>query len=203
MGDLHSRWRDLVVDGKPSVLGFFPVGDSFIRTNPLYGRGCSIAAVSAYMLRDVLDETRNPAQRLLAYHGRLKKEIKPYYVTMRAQDRAAIKRAAATLTPNVKRSLRSRIFQSFIEDGVVIATRSDIGLLRESMRGFHMLEHPNKWLGRPGNFIRILHYWSRGKRRNAAAYPPKPGPKREAMLRALSIDPQADIARAAKAKVPA
>jgi 2-polyprenyl-6-methoxyphenol hydroxylase-like FAD-dependent oxidoreductase len=193
MGDLNSRWRDLVVDGKPSVLGFFSLGDALIRTNPLYGRGCSIAAVSAYMLRDVLDGAADPAARLLAYHARLHEEIRPYYLTMRGQDRSAMKRARQTLTPGAKPSLRDRMLRSFIEDGVVVATRFDIDLLRESMRGFHMFEHPNRWLTQPKNIARILRYWSRGKKKNAAAYPPKPGPERAEMLRALSIDPERDM----------
>ena len=85
------------------------------------------------------------------------------------------------------------MIESFFDDGVRIAVRSDIGLLREAMRGFHMLEHPNKWLGKPGNFARVLQYWARGKKRNAAAYPPEPGPDRETLMRALAIDHTADL----------
>jgi hypothetical protein len=76
--------------------------------------------------------------------------------------------------------------------------RDDVELLREGMRGFHMLEHPEARLKRPKNMIRVLGYWARGKRRNAAAYPPKPGPDREAMMRDLGLDPQADITLAAQ-----
>lgn len=51
MGDLHSRWRELVTkDGKPAVTGFFSTGDTLVRTNPLYGRGCSFAAVEAHLV---------------------------------------------------------------------------------------------------------------------------------------------------------
>jgi hypothetical protein len=39
----------------------------------------------------------------------------------------------------------------------------------------------------------------RGRKRNAAAYPPKPGPDRVELLRDLSIDTQADIERLARA----
>jgi 2-polyprenyl-6-methoxyphenol hydroxylase-like FAD-dependent oxidoreductase len=41
MGDLVSRWRDMVVDGKAAAYGYFALGDTLVRTNPLYGRGCS------------------------------------------------------------------------------------------------------------------------------------------------------------------
>ena len=56
-----------------------------------------------------------------------------------------------------------------------------------------MLEHPNKWLGKPRNVIAVVGYWMRGSKRNAAAYPPGPGPGRREMLTALSVDAQADI----------
>jgi hypothetical protein len=61
-----------------------------------------------------------------------------------------------------------------------------------------MLEHPEAWLKRPANIIKILGYWVRGKKANAAAYPPKVGPGREAMLNALGISPQIDIDRVAQ-----
>jgi hypothetical protein len=61
------------------------------------------------------------------------------------------------------------------------------------MRGFHMLEHPDAWFRRPRNLIKILRYWLRGKKRNAAAYPQKAGPRREPMMRALGLPHEADI----------
>ena len=81
---------------------------------------------------------------------------------------------------------------------MAIAVRNDVDLLRDAMRGFHMLEHPNKWLGRPRNLARVFYYWARGKKRNAAAYPPKPGPERTEMLKALSVNFQSDIDRIAQ-----
>lgn len=199
MGDLVSRWRDLVVDGQVVTRGYFALGDTLVRTNPLYGRGCSFAAVSAQMLRLSLDETSDPAARLLAFHQRLHAELRPFYITQRTQDRAAIKRARQALTPAYRKGLRAKLIESFFEDGVRIALRSDVCLLRQAMRGFHMLEHPDKWLAKPGNLARVVQYWMRGRKRNAEAYPPKAGPERAEMMQALSIDFQADIDRIAQA----
>jgi hypothetical protein len=112
---------------------------------------------------------------------------------MRRQDRGAIKRAEHALTPGYKPSRRARVLRSFVEDGVAVATRLDTGLLREAMRGFHMLEHPDAWIRRPRNMIKILRYWARGKKRNAHAYPPKAGPGRAAMMQALGLSHDADI----------
>lgn len=195
MGDLRSRWRDLVKDGEAAVLNFFALGDSLIRTNPLYGRGCSFAAAGAYVLRDALRASPDPAKRLLAYDAGVQRDLKPYYDNMLTQDRAAIRRARQALTPGYRPSLRSKVLKSFLEDGVNIAVRSDPDLLRAAMRGFHMLEHPSAWLKRPRNFAKVMGYWARGKAANAAAYPPKAGPDREPLMRAVGLSPELDIER--------
>ncbi|MET0273926.1 MAG: FAD-dependent oxidoreductase [Phenylobacterium sp.] len=195
MGKLESRWRDFAPGGKPAVLGFFPVGDSLARTNPLYGRGCSFAAVGAYLVRDALDSEADPAARLLAYKAGVEAELRPYYTAMRDADRSAIKRARQALTPGHRSTLKGKLTKSFVEDAVGVAVRSDPDLLRQALRGFHMLEHPEAWLKRPKNLAKVLGYWSRGRKRNAAAYPPKAGPGREEMLPAVGISPQADVER--------
>ncbi|MGH6970071.1 MAG: hypothetical protein ACREEQ_00540, partial [Caulobacteraceae bacterium] len=135
-----------------------------------------------------------PAGRIVAYRRRVAGELRPYYLAMRGQDRDAIKRAEQALTPGYKPTFREKLLRSFAEDGITPAIRLDVDLLRESMRGFHMLEHPNAWFRRPRNFIKILRYWARGKKRNAAAYQAKAGPRREAMMRALGLSPEADVA---------
>ncbi len=193
MGDLVSRWRDLVVDGMPATSGYFALGDTLVRTNPLYGRGCSFAAVSAELLSQVLDETQDPVARALSFHQRIKAELRPFYMTQLKQDRAAIKRAREALTPGFVPSFKAKLLKSFLDDGVRIAVRSDTRLLREAMRGFHMLEHPDKWLGKPANMTTILYYWARGKKLNAGAYPPSAGPDRQALMQRLNLDYQSDI----------
>lgn len=193
MGDLVSRWRDMVIDGKPATRGYFALGDTLIRTNPLYGRGCSFAAVGAQQLRRTLDETTDPTQRAILLHQRLEAELRPFYLTQRRQDRSAIKRARETLTPGFKPKFRAKLMQSFVDDGIRIAVRSDVRLLREAMRGFHMLEHPDKWLGKPNNLATVLYYWARGKKLNASAYPPSAGPERQEMMQALKLDYKADL----------
>jgi 2-polyprenyl-6-methoxyphenol hydroxylase-like FAD-dependent oxidoreductase len=195
MGDLQSRWRTMAKDSRAAVLGFFPVGDSLVRTNPLYGRGCSFAAVSAHLLRDALTASADPAARVLLYQSATDRDLRPYYDFMCNADRDAVRRAKRALTPGYRPSLRGRLTRSFMEDGVAIAVRSDIDLMRAALMGFHMLEHPQAWLKRPANLAKIMGYWARGKRRNSEAYRPKPGPEREEMLQALGISPQLDVER--------
>ena len=195
MGRLESRWRDIAPNGRPAVLRFFPVGDSVVRTNPLYGRGCSFAAVSAHLLRDALAASRDPALQAIAYRAAVERELRPYYEVMRKLDRGAVKRARAALLPPRPPTLRGKMTKSFMEDGVGIALREDVDLLREFLRGFHMLEHPEAWLKRPANVAKIMRIWARGKARNAPLYPPKAGPDRTELLQAIGVSVTADQAR--------
>jgi hypothetical protein len=41
-------WRRTVHDGSPAVLNLFLVGDSGIRTNPKFGRGCTWGSLAAH-----------------------------------------------------------------------------------------------------------------------------------------------------------
>lgn len=193
MGDLHSRWRSLMAGKRAAVIGYFAVGDALVRTNPLYGRGCSLAAVSAGVLREALDASADPEARVAIYDAGLLAEVRPYYDLMLKQDRTAIRRARATLTPDYRPRLKARMTKSFVEDGIVVAARSDVRLMRAMMRGFHMLEHPEAWLRRPNNLAQVLRYWARGRRANAAAYAPIPGPERRELFAAIGMDARADM----------
>ncbi|MEQ9520428.1 MAG: FAD-dependent oxidoreductase [Parvibaculum sp.] len=193
MGELKSQWRHFVENGCPLVLNYFPIGDNLIRTNPLYGRGCSFAAVAAEALNNSLMLTDDPAKQALAYFAEVTQEIRPYYDVMRKQDAAALRQATNTLKEGYKPGWRATLTKSFIEDALNISLRADIALFRQAMKGFHMISHPNDWLKKPGNMLRVLRYWIRGKKRNADFYLPRLGPKREDMFAMLNISPTADM----------
>ncbi len=195
MGDLKSRWRDTVVDGRPKALNLFFVGDGLVRTNPLYGRGCSFAAVEAHLLRDVLDAHKRPAARAIAYHDAVTAELRPYYDDMRTQDRSAIRRARNALDPTYRPRAKAKILKSFGEDAITIALRSDPDLIREFMRGFHMLEPSSAWLKRPANLAKVVGAWATPKPAKAMLYPPRLGPDRLEMFGALDLSPTADAER--------
>jgi 2-polyprenyl-6-methoxyphenol hydroxylase-like FAD-dependent oxidoreductase len=203
MGDLKSRWREFVAPDQRAVAGFFAVGDSLIRTNPLYGRGCSFAAVEAFILRGVLEETADPSARARLYDLRVKTELTPYFDDMRRQDRSAIRRARQGLDPDYAAPLRARVMASFLNDGVRIALRSDIDLMRAALRDFHMIDRPGAWLKQPRTLAKVFGRWARGKRRNASLYPPSPGPGRTEMMLALGLDARQDMAAVAAEKAAA
>jgi 2-polyprenyl-6-methoxyphenol hydroxylase-like FAD-dependent oxidoreductase len=191
MGELKNRWRSLAPSDARAPTGFFAVGDSLIRTNPLYGRGCSFAAIEAYILAGVMAQTKDPTTRARLYDLRIRAELSPYFEDMRRQDRAAMKRARDARDPDYAPAFRTRLMTSLFDDGVRIALRSDVGLIRQALRDFHMIDPPGAWLRRPENFAKVLGVWARGRRRNAALYPPSPGPRRGEFMQRLGLSGQA------------
>jgi 2-polyprenyl-6-methoxyphenol hydroxylase-like FAD-dependent oxidoreductase len=81
MAGLLNRLRHFTdADGQPLVLGFHALGDAHTTTNPLYGRGCSLAAVQACLLADAFAEhPGDPAARAAAYEAGNVREVQPWY----------------------------------------------------------------------------------------------------------------------------
>lgn len=81
MGGLLNRRRRFV-DGStaPVVLGFHALGDAHTCTNPLYGRGCSIALVQAIHLADAFAaHPDDPTARASAYEAAAATHIEPWF----------------------------------------------------------------------------------------------------------------------------
>ena len=79
-GLLNRRRRYLDETGGPLVLGFHAVGDSHTTTNPLYGRGCSLAMVGAVALADAAAaHPGDPRGRALAYEAACTAQIEPWF----------------------------------------------------------------------------------------------------------------------------
>jgi len=189
MGNLQSVWRHYLKDGEPQVLDFFAVGDAAVRTNPLYGRGCSAGVVHAHVLREVLEANGDARERAKVFDRRTRETLRPFYDTMARQDQQAIRRAHHQRNPAYKPGFRARMAKSFVEDGLVPAIRGDITVLRAFSRGFHMLDDPSNWLKRPEIIATILKFWRMPKAQKAERgyYPPPLGPSRGEMLTRLGI----------------
>ena len=123
------------------------------------------------------------------------RRTRPFYDDMRAQDRAAARRAAHGLDPDYRPPLKARLMRGFIEDGVGVAVRQDPDLFRAAMRAFHMLEPPRAWLGRPATLAKAIGAMARGRKANAPFYPEKAGPDRWEMFAALGLSASADLRR--------
>lgn len=192
MGDLESSRRfALRPDGEPSVLGMVSVGDALIHTNPLYGRGCTLAFVHAYALADALagepDDLRAFAQRL---EQSVEAEIVPWYESSRAQDRdarAVADELASGGDPYRAQDPDGRVeprayMRSLIRHGLVPAMREDANLLRTFLRVFNLLDAPRDLMKDPAIFQKVLAFHAaRGQRDRL-----EQGPDRARMLELLA-----------------
>jgi 2-polyprenyl-6-methoxyphenol hydroxylase-like FAD-dependent oxidoreductase len=90
MGGLLNRLRTFTDDdGRPRVLGFHAVGDAHTCTNPLYGRGCSLAVIQALAVANALAEhPDDPVARAEAYEATSTREVTPSYSWAVQMDRA-------------------------------------------------------------------------------------------------------------------
>ena len=81
MGGLVNRIRRFVdADGQPRVTGFHAIGDAHTCTNPIYGRGCSLALVQAVALTDAMAaHPHDPVARVLAYEAACREQTEPWY----------------------------------------------------------------------------------------------------------------------------
>ncbi len=187
MGNLFNVWRHFVKEGEPVVLNFFAVGDASVRTNPLYGRGCSSAVMHAHILGDVLEQTADARQRAIEFDKRSRQALRPFWDAIVKQDLGAIRRAYNEQKPGYKPRWKARWIKSFAEDAIGPATRSNLGVYRAIMKTFHMLETPTTWLKQPVIVFRVLVTWATPKRFKRALYPPKLGPERAEMLSSLGL----------------
>jgi 2-polyprenyl-6-methoxyphenol hydroxylase-like FAD-dependent oxidoreductase len=150
MAGLLNKWSDYVVDGEPAAIGLVPVGDAVLCTNPLYGRGCSTAYWSAWLLAQAVAEHGDDHRAVaIAYDAALRAEIHPWYRSSVEQDREARRVAAALLAgedPYGDTSDPRAFTRSVLKDGLAPALRSDQVVLRAFVRNLNLLSPPDALL---------------------------------------------------------
>ncbi len=186
MAGLLNRWRDYVPDGRPVATGIIPVGDAVLCTNPLYGRGCSIAFWGAHLLaRAVAAHPDDVAAMMAAYDDDLRSEIVPWYRSGVVQDAEARRVAAALLAgddPDGDSSDPRTFMRSVFRDGLLPAVRSDAVVLRAFFRSLNLLDAPDAMAKDADIGARVFAVWQDRENRPAEA---SLGPKRRADLLAL------------------
>lgn len=177
---VNRRRRFLRADGRPVAPGVAAVGDAHTCTNPLYGRGCSLAMVQAELLADALSATGgDPVATAIAYEEATEREVGPWYRAAVAQDRA--NRLAASGAGDDEGDAVS--FRSLIRDGLLPAARTDPDVFRAFVRAFNLLALPDDLMADPVLAGRILGAW---QDRHARPLEPPLGPDRETLLAALA-----------------
>jgi 2-polyprenyl-6-methoxyphenol hydroxylase-like FAD-dependent oxidoreductase len=179
MGGLLNRLRSFTADGLPTVLGFHAVGDAHTCTNPLYGRGVSLAMVTATLLADALHEhPDDAAARALAYEAACKREVEPWYEISVAMDKAGADPKGFALggatDPNEMNPMRA----------LFLAAQTDPVIGRAFARFFNLLALPQDFMTDPVIMGKIAEVMAHPE--NYPAPPATEGPSRRELLAALS-----------------
>ena len=184
MGGLVNRLRRFrAPDGSPAVLGFHAVGDAHTCTNPLYGRGCSLALVQAVLLADVVAEhPADPAARATAYEDACRREVEPWYDL-------AVQTDAAGSDPSGHDGDAGLSPQARAMAALFVAGATDPVVGRALARLWNLLALPSDLASDPVTAARMLEVMS-----DPDAYPPPPrvGPTRAELVAALSTGPGAE-----------
>lgn len=191
MAKLDNTRRWLVEDGEPLALGFVAVGDSLIHTNPIVGRGCSLAWTGAFGLADCLTQHGADLRALaLAYEERVERDIVPWYELQLAQDADATLVAEAqqrgedpfeTTRPDGTTDPKA-FLRCLLRDGLVPALQEDLVLLRIFMRTMNLLDRPGDLMKDPRFLQRVLASYARREQRGDAPL----GPSRQEMIEHLA-----------------
>jgi 2-polyprenyl-6-methoxyphenol hydroxylase-like FAD-dependent oxidoreductase len=169
--DCHRR---TVVDGEPVVTGYVAVGDAWACTNPSAGRGISIGAIHAQVLRAVArDHLGDPDELVRAFDEATEREVTPFYRNQIAADRARIAEMdafrAGRQPPPDPGQVR-----------LLTAATYDAEVFRGLIEMVTCLALPQEVLSRPGVQERLERF--------ADAPPPRPtpGPDRARLLELLA-----------------
>ena len=176
MAGLRNRYRPLVdADGAPLVHGFVAVGDASVCTNPLYGRGCSLAFVHAFGLADALREhgadTDSCARGFAAFTER---ELVPWFRSAVLQDTEA-RAMHEELPADDPRAFMQAVFR----DGLLPAMRTSPVVFRAFLRWFNLLATPDALMADPEIVAEVLAAYEDRENRPG---PPVLGPDRDGML---------------------
>ncbi|MDB5479831.1 MAG: hypothetical protein JWO83_884 [Caulobacteraceae bacterium] len=147
-------WRTTLADGAPQVLGFFFAGDTTLRSNPKYGRGCTCGTIGSHILAETLASVSDPAKRALRYEAALRETFRREWEDLLAVDRRDYARfeAAAGIRPmSFGEALQSRLQDHVLRRAMVI----DPHVQRKIMKGFFGLEDASAWTKDPVTWLRI------------------------------------------------
>lgn len=190
-GLINRRRRFLDPDGTPVVLGLHAVGDAHTCTNPLYGRGCSLAVVQAGLVADVIaahpgTTAADADARARAYEAACGEQVVPWFeISVQADAMGADPNARAiqaTGTDAVADSAAhdankaiARIFAAGGQDPIVG---------RGLMRLMNLLATPSELMADPEFLTRAMTIL--GDPETYPVPPPPPGPNRDELLATLS-----------------
>jgi 2-polyprenyl-6-methoxyphenol hydroxylase-like FAD-dependent oxidoreductase len=172
MGGLVNRLRRYVDDdGMPLALGFAAIGDAHTCTNPLYGRGSSLAVLQAVLLADAVAAhagDRDAAAR--AYETASATRVEPWYHVSLETDRAAAGHAGDA-PPRLDMGVLRRVLLS-----------GDPELSLVAIRTMSLLASPDEVFGDPDIARRLASVAAAVEQARDPNRPRRPPITREALL---------------------
>jgi 2-polyprenyl-6-methoxyphenol hydroxylase-like FAD-dependent oxidoreductase len=190
MDGLRNMRRRFVRDGRPLLRGLVALGDAAVHSNPLYGRGCTLAFVHAALLADAVAAHPDDLEALaLDFDAATERELVPWYKVAVAQDRDAVawartlREQGPPKPPSGTGAVDPRAYlRDLLLRGLVPALRLDATVLRAFMRSFNLLDPPGDLMREPALLGRVLAVYQ--KRHERAE--PDLGPDRETLLRGIA-----------------
>ncbi|MEM9623883.1 MAG: hypothetical protein AAF993_19740, partial [Pseudomonadota bacterium] len=156
-GQMDSFWRKTVVDGEPQILNYFFVGDSGLRSNPKYGRGCTWSTLAAHDLAELLAADLTPQIRAIRYEQSLEERFRADWLTMRNIDRASERDFACAV--NLQRANLKQRIQQYLRFLVEDAMLLEPALFREIWTGYNGFTNMDAWSRKPANLARVARAW--------------------------------------------
>jgi len=177
---LRNRYRPPVDRrGTPLVHGFVAVGDAAVCTNPLYGRGCSLAFVHAFGLADALREHRDDLDGFgRAFAAFTDRELVPWFRSAVVQDAQA-----HALHEQLPSDDPRAFMQSVFREGLLPAMRTSPVVFRAFLRWFNLLVTPDALMADGDIVGEVLAAYEDREHHPA---PPVLGPDREHLLLELA-----------------
>lgn len=152
--NMDFMWRSLLRDRAPQVLGYFLAGDTALRSNPKYGRGCTCGVIGSRLLAEALAATADQGARLRIYEQSLRRAFRAEWealLKIDAADYGRFRLAAGLDRP----SLAGRAREAFQHHLLNRAMLADPHVQRALMRGFYGLEAPTRWMRHPSVWLRV------------------------------------------------
>jgi len=147
-------WRTTLKGDTPQLHNFFFAGDTVLRSNPKYGRGCTCAAFGTHLLADVLTATSDPAERARRYEAALRSAFRKEWEQLLGVDRSDYARfqvAAGLRAGSAAERLKGR-FQDHLQTQAMVV---DPSIYRALIKGFYGLASATDWMKDPAIWLRI------------------------------------------------
>ena len=180
---IEDRRRRMVVDDKPAALGVVLTADAALCTNPVLGRGTSMAWVWGRRLAEIVDEYGDDLEKIpLAVDEVAERELRPWYEDSLATDRQRFAVMRALANGEARPEPDPSDMAATMGAAMQLAGAHDGVVFRAGVRRFNLLDPLDAIMGNPEAITRAIAIW---ERRHELPQPPAP-PSRDELLAALA-----------------